>query len=319
MADFPYQEQHFVMPSRRLITRHTLALALLVAGQAALANQPSPQNLSVSQGAGENTIVITNGGERIEQHSHGNGNTNSVVIEGDDNVVSTSNGNNVTIVSGNGHTITNKAFRPAPQLPLPHASGPILKGTGHPVTREYVLKGPFNSVALPAPVSVAMVEGPVAKVTLTVDENLQADLAPTIKYGTFYIVNPARNFRTADTPVAIVTVPHLTKIRAFNGGMLHLENLHTAGLEVLASEGAKVTASGTTRSLRVNATAGASVEAADLKAGAGDIIATDGSSVTGFVSGDLRVHGSDGAKIDIQGHPHVLSADNVNASHVSLQ
>jgi hypothetical protein len=309
------------MLSRHLLTRHTLAVALLVTGSAAFANQS--QHISVSDGSGENTIVITNGGQRIEQHSRGNGNTNSVVIEGDDNLVSSSNGNNnVTIVSGNGVKVTNNSSRSAAHSSLmspARPSGPLLKGTGKPVTREYVLKGPFDAIALTAPVSVAVVEGPVAKVTLTVDENLQSPLTPIVKNRTLYIVNPDTNFRTADTPVAILTVPHLAAIRAFHGAMLHLENIHAAGLEVLASDGAHVTASGTTRSLRVNATDGASVEASGLKAGTGDIIAMDHSSVTGFVSGDLRVHGSDGAKIDIQGHPHVLSADNENAGKVSIQ
>ena len=294
-------------PSLLRFSRFAAGVSLLSTVLLANAGQYSAQRISLPEINGNQTLVITNDGTTITQH----GRHNNVQIVNGNNTV-TSDGPSIGSISGNANvTVNGKAITAKPAR--------TVIGDGNQVTREYPITGRIDRVALPVAASVAILEGPKAKVTVILDENLQPLLAPRLVGGTLNVLAPGQRFRTEHTPVVMVTLPHLTRLSAVEGGAVHLENLQLGQLDLLASNGTLVQGTGAIHDLRATVSDGAHVDLSEMKTHGAVIIATDGAAFNGNISGDLRVQANDGATVAISGHPRVLGSDSGDGARVTIR
>jgi hypothetical protein len=285
-------------------TRYLAALSLL--GASLLANA---SGLTIPEISDNTTLVISNGGgETLFRHGHRT---------------------SVQVVSGNGNTVVSGSSGTAPvsvaHVPvkadtvLAACPSPVVHTGDARVRREYPLYGAVDTVALSAPANVCIQEGPAVKVTVVADEKLQALLVPSLTHGALNVIPSATSWSASHTPAIIVTVPHLTKLRAYAGGSIRLQDLHGDHLELLTSNGTKVTGTGAFRSLHADVSEGSTVTSPGLHTEAADVDVSEGASFYGSVSGNLRVRASDGARVHIVGNPNVLSSENTGGGSVVIQ
>jgi hypothetical protein len=288
-------------PIVRCGTRYLAALSLLGASLLAHAS-----GLTIPEISDNTTLVISNGGdETLFRHGHRT---------------------SVQVVSGNGNTVVSGSGSSAPvsvaHVPvkadtiLAACPSPVFHAGDARVRREYPLYGAVDTVAVSAPANVCIQEGPAVKVTVVADEKLQALLVPSLAHGALNVIPSTTSWSASLIPAVIVTVPHLAKLRAYAGGSIRLQELRGDHLELLTSNGTRVTGTGSFRSLHADISEGSTVTSPGLHAEAADVDVSEGASFYGAVSGDLRVRASDGARVHIVGNPNVLSSENIDGSVV---
>ncbi|MDP3735853.1 MAG: DUF2807 domain-containing protein [Hyphomonadaceae bacterium] len=187
---------------------------------------------------------------------------------------------------------------------------------GNEESRTYQLQG-FDSVSAEAGIELILTQGPFAVDAKSHNGDLSR-LKVEVR-GTELDVSSQGMLSFGRSPTYTVTVsaPKWTAIKATAGVDVKGENLRAEDLTVEASAGVSMNLSGTCRALDVQASAGAAIDASDLKCATADVQASAGAKID--VSATEKVSGSAsaGAVIDISGNPPTIDVSNDIASVVN--
>jgi hypothetical protein len=175
-----------------------------------------------------------------------------------------------------------------------------VEGSGNIVSEVREVTG-FDSIDVSAgiDVDVSVVDGADYSVTVNYDDNVLDKLVTDVSSGTLVVKFNGSVRLSGSNLDRLVTV-----------AMPRLEALEASG-------GADIIARGPADRLDIEASGGASINAADLLAVDVTVDASGGASVRVFAAGSVTGDASGGASVDVIGTPGVLDVDTSGGASVS--
>jgi hypothetical protein len=183
-------------------------------------------------------------------------------------------------------------------------------------SRTYNLSG-FKRIDASAGLTVVVKQGPFSVVADEArgdfDQLVIRKDGDTLKLGRETDWNGRR-----PRPVTVtVTAPEIVELEVSSGVRLTAEGLSTGDLEVSASSGASLEASGVCRSLSLKVSSGASVEAADLRCESVAASASSGASASAHASATASGKASSGGSIRFSGAAQTFTRDTSSGGSVT--
>jgi Putative auto-transporter adhesin, head GIN domain len=179
---------------------------------------------------------------------------------------------------------------------------------GGPQSRTYPLKD-FDSVLAETGIRLVLKQGPFAVEAQSRDGDLSRLVVET--HGSELSLSSQAMFTLGRSPTYTVTVtaPTYNSIKASAGVSVRGENLKLENIEVDASAGVSVDLSGVCRELTASASAGASINASELKCLTANASAIAGAKVTAYASQKAHGKASAGAAVEFSGNPPMVEKD----------
>ncbi len=115
-----------------------------------------------------------------------------------------------------------------------------------------------------------------------------------------------------------VSMPAIEGIEASSGASVEARNVEADEIELDASSGASIIASGTCGSLAADASSGASIKAKDLRCEEVAADASSGASLSVFASSAIEGDASSGGSINVAGKPAKVSKSTSSGGSVSV-
>jgi hypothetical protein len=188
------------------------------------------------------------------------------------------------------------------------ACSPSGGGSGSEESRTYPLQD-FESVSAAAGIEVIIKQGAFAVEARSRNGDL-SQLAIESR-GAELQISRKNTLTIGRSPAYTVTVtaPKWTAIAAAAGVQVDGENLQLEDVRVDGAAGVRITLSGTCRELKAEASAGAVIDAGDLKCAAVDATASAGARIEAYASEKARGDAAAGAVVRFSGNPPMVEKD----------
>ena len=188
------------------------------------------------------------------------------------------------------------------------ACSPTDGGPGSGESRTYQLQD-FDSVSAEAGIELIVKQGPFAVEARSRNGDL-THLAIE-RRGAELDISRENTLTIGRAPSYTVTVtaPKWTAIRASAGVEVDGEDLQLEDLRVDGSAGVRIRLSGTCRLLTAEASAGAVIDARDLKCAGADARASAGAKIEAYASEKAHGEASAGAIVEFSGNPPTVEKD----------
>ena len=211
-------------------------------------------------------------------------------------------------------------------------SGPIVKGSGKIVTKEYSL-GDFSRLDINSPAEVVVSEGQPS-VKLTIDDNLVSAFDVEVRGGQLVLMSD-KSMSMKEMPKLVITTKDLSECAVgsatkidIRGGTAKKFTVDANGAAVVTLIGtfddlnfelngaSRATVTGATNKLTVDNSGASSIDLSGLTAKDGDIEANGASKVTANVTNQLKASASGASTIWYTVEPKSLVQDVSGASKV---
>lgn len=188
---------------------------------------------------------------------------------------------------------------------------------GSPESKTYDIKD-FNAVSAETGIDLRISQGPFAVSARS--ENADLSRLKIERRGDKLEVGSSGRFTVGRSPTYIVTVsaPTWKAINATAGVKVAADGLQAEDLAINISAGVAAHLSGACRSLSASASAGAALDAGELKCSAVTVSAAAGASADVYASEQVTASAAAGAKINIHGHPPTVTKDASFAGVIDL-
>lgn len=188
------------------------------------------------------------------------------------------------------------------------ACSPTGGGSGSEESRTYPLKD-FDRVSVQAGIELILKQGPFAVEAKSRNGDLDK-LSIDVRGSELAISREAGlNIGISPSYTVTATAPKWTAIKASAGVEIEGENLQLEDVRIDGSAGVRIRLSGTCRELAAEASAGAAIDARDLKCLAVDAEASAGAKIEAYASEKARGEASAGAVVEFSGNPPMVEKD----------
>jgi hypothetical protein len=179
---------------------------------------------------------------------------------------------------------------------------------GSPESKTYDLKD-FTAVSAETGIDLRISQGPFA--VSAKSENADLSRLKIERRGDKLEIGTSGRFTLGKSPTYIVTVsaPAWKAISATAGVKVTADGLQVEDLAVEISAGVAAHLSGSCKSLTASASAGAALDAAELKCTKVTIETAAGASADVYASEQVTASAAAGAKVNVHGHPPTVNKD----------
>ncbi len=194
----------------------------------------------------------------------------------------------------------------------------VIGGAAFAEERNYALIG-FNKIDAATGVMVKVNVGGDYSIRAEADAKEFERLMIEVDGDTLSIRRKTGGFGWKSGEVRVdVSMPSIKGIEASSGASVEARNIEAEEIEIDASSGASIIASGTCTALAADASSGASIKAKDLRCKDVEADASSGASISIFASEAIAGDASSGGSINVAGKPAKVSKSTSSGGSVSV-
>jgi uncharacterized membrane protein YhaH (DUF805 family) len=183
--------------------------------------------------------------------------------------------------------------------------GPMIKGSGHPVTENRTV-APFTALRVDSAADVVIDRTGTPGLSITADDNLVSFFTSEVRDGTLYLADaPRKSFQTGDFPVFRVSVADLHAIEIHGSGEVKAQHLDGPALTITVVGSADVKLAGRSDDLTLAIKGSGDVDAGGLAAKRAKVVMSGSGDATVNASDTLDVHMSGSGDLEYLGSPKI--------------